>query len=72
MRQWARHLASQDPRFHAVELVTPGGSVTTRCNGRWPERDGVEEHDDPPIDERCAACNRKSAIADRFDVGGDA
>ena len=61
---WARHIASGDTRFHAVSAVVFGGSLITRCRGRWPERDAIESHDAPPVDECCGACLREVAEVD--------
>lgn len=62
MQQWARQLASGDPRFHAVAAVVFGGDVMARCRAHWPERDAVEEMDAPPVGERCDSC--EAALVD--------
>lgn len=81
MRTWARHIQSGDPRFHAIAAVVYGGSVITRCRGRWPEQDAVEECENPAAIDRCDCCEQALVDAgmvmrglrelhERFDVGG--
>ena len=72
MLQWARHIASKDTRFHRVVSVDRG-SVATRCSGRWSETDASEQMDEPPISERCEACDRvRPAVDFAFDMSEDA
>lgn len=53
---WFRHAG--DSKFHAG--APESGSWKTLCNGRWPLTDVayglVEQHANPPADERCALC----------------
>lgn len=57
MNSWAR--PAGDSRFHALAAVHFGGSIVTRCRGRWPVSHEAEEQSEPPQDERCAACVRE-------------
>lgn len=62
---WTRRLATGagdvDSTFHLVGLSA--GSMVTRCNGRWFERDPVETADSPPLDQLCEECVRRWARA---------
>jgi hypothetical protein len=56
MSIWARH--DGDPSFHSVAAIHFGGSLVTRCRGRWSTTDKWEEQSDPPHAQRCDACVR--------------
>lgn len=53
---WAR--PAGDTRYHSIAAVQ-GGSVITRCRGRWPLSHEAEEQAEPPQDERCGGCVRE-------------
>jgi hypothetical protein len=59
MAEWVRHITSNDPSYHVLAAVVFGGSLITRCRGRWPEQDAIESHDDPPVSKCCKACLRE-------------
>lgn len=66
MGDWARHIASSEPRYHRIVERAYGGSTVTACGGRWPTSDAIESHDDPHPDKRCRACTAAIA-ADAID-----
>jgi hypothetical protein len=43
-------------RWHAILGIYTGHSVSTYCNGRWPETEPRQELEDPPQELRCARC----------------
>ena len=52
---WSRLAGEVDQRAHIVGLS--GGSVLTRCNGRWPVGEPVQTWtDSPPIHLMCLGC----------------
>jgi len=59
---WARH--DHDKTWHAI-VAYSGGSVVTRCRGRWSLRDGFETASRPPQHERCAYC-QDAHVADNM------
>lgn len=67
------HRPSGDLKFHSLSAVVFGGSVITRCRGRWPESHEVEVHTDPPVAERCGGCVRELErfAFDVSDIGGE-
>lgn len=68
---WFRH--KPDPKFHAGTPVD--GSRLLLCTGRWPladeDRGEVEQAEQPPHDERCAACQRVRIDQIRIERGLD-
>ncbi len=63
-----------DSKFHSIAAVVRGGSVVTRCHGRWPVSHECEESHSPPDEDRCGACSRalaEPAVDLRFDFGGE-
>ena len=81
---WARH--PDDSAWHFVDAPS-GGSVVTRCAGRWPVTDWYETNARPPHADRCDACqgsvvdqrmgqlaqpaNYEWPSAHEFDFGGE-
>ncbi len=71
LNEWRR--PEGDSKFHAISAVVFGGSMTTRCRGRWPSGHETEQADDPPDADRCCACVRDLAryAFDLGDLGGE-
>ena len=67
MTTWYRH--EGDSRWHTG--AEAGASFVTLCNGRWPvsEVDEVEQHDSPPHEDRCQACQRGAIEIRRVERG---
>ncbi len=64
---WAR--PSGDRRWHSIALIVFGGSVHTRCIGRWPASDQYEHCGSPPEEERCACCQERLIEAMQIERG---
>lgn len=63
---WCRPIITPPTTWHVGE---PGAhSFLADCDGRWPNTDPTETHDDPPLHERCTGCVRALGVA-QIDVG---
>lgn len=66
---WTRHGGDVDRMFHLV--TTWGGSVATRCDGRWPESDPSETlPEGPPLHLICGECARRWARGKDLELYG--
>ncbi len=52
---WARP-RYQHPLPYCRVVAVSGGSVVTRCRGRWPEGDTESVVVSPAVEQRCGCC----------------
>jgi hypothetical protein len=57
---WARYHAA---KLWCSVLEISGGSVLTRCRGRWSAREAYDVAERPTVTDRCVACQQSYAAA---------